>query len=145
MPVGRPELFGISLRSDAAFAVWCSIVFVVLAIVVGVVRRSWFGRQLTAVRDSELAAATLGVRVRTVKVVVFAFSGFIAGCAGALFGGLSGAVQGSQFDPVSSLLIVLFAYVGGITTVVGALLAGTLFRSEEHTSELQSLIRISSA
>ncbi|HEY9557005.1 MAG TPA: ABC transporter permease, partial [Acidimicrobiales bacterium] len=80
MPVGRPELFGISLRSDAAFAVWCSIVFVVLAVVVGVVRRSWFGRQLTAVRDSELAAATLGVRVRTVKVVVFAFSGFIAGC-----------------------------------------------------------------
>src|SRR3546814_12893093 len=39
MPVSRPELFGISLRSDAAFAVWCSIVFVVLAVVVGVVDR----------------------------------------------------------------------------------------------------------
>jgi branched-chain amino acid transport system permease protein len=125
--VGRPEVLGVSTQSDAAFAVWCAIVFAVLGVLVGVVRRSWFGRQLTAVRDSELAAATLGLRVRSVKVTVFAFSGFIAGCAGALFGGLSGAVQGGQFDPVNSLVIVLFAFVGGVTTVTGAALAGLLF------------------
>jgi branched-chain amino acid transport system permease protein len=79
------------------------------------------------VRDSELAAATLGMPVRSAKVAIFAFSGFIAGCAGALFGGLAGAVQGIQFEPVNSLVIVLFAYVGGITTALGALIAGTLF------------------
>jgi branched-chain amino acid transport system permease protein len=116
-----------STASDGAFAVWCAVVFTALAIVVGIVRRSWFGRQLIAVRDSELASATLGLPVRSVKLVVFGLSAFIAGCAGALFGGLAGAVQGLQFDPVNSLVIVLFAYVGGITTVVGALLAGTLF------------------
>lgn len=127
MSVGRPHILGLSTSSDGAFAVWCAVVFVILAVLVGAVRRSWFGRQLVAVRDSELAAATLGIRVRTVKVVVFAVSGFIAGCAGALFGGLAGAVQGSQFDPVNGLVILLFAYVGGITTVVGALLAGTVF------------------
>jgi branched-chain amino acid transport system permease protein len=127
LTVGRPSPFGISLQSDGAFAVWCAVVFAVLAVGVGVVRRSWFGRQLTAVRDSELAAATLGLRVRRVKVAIFAVSGFVAGCAGALFGGLSGAVQGLQFDPVNSLVIVLFAYVGGITTAFGAVLAGVLF------------------
>lgn len=127
LTVGRPQILGISLRSDAAFAVWSSIVFVALAVGLGAVRRSWFGRQLVAVRDSELAAATLGLRVRRTKAVIFALSGFIAGCAGALFGGLSGAVQGSQFDPVSSLVIVLFAFVGGITSVLGALVAGVLF------------------
>ena len=51
-----------------------------------------------------MAAATLGMRVRSTKVLAFALSGFIAGCAGALFGGFSGAVQGSQFDPVNSLV-----------------------------------------
>ena len=96
---------------------WCAVVFAVLAVLVGVVRRSWFGRQLTAIRDSELAAATLGLPVRSTKVAIFAVSGFIAGCAGALFGGLSGAVQGTQFEPVNSLVILLFAFVGGITTV----------------------------
>lgn len=127
LSVGRPEVLGISTGSDAAFAVWCAVVFVVLAVAVGALRRSWFGRQLTAVRDSELAAATLGMRVRTAKVAIFAVSAFIAGCAGALFGGLAGAVAGMQFEPVNSLVVLLFAYVGGITTAFGALLAGTMF------------------
>ena len=65
------------------------------ASLVGVVRRSWFGRQLTAIRDSELAAATLGLRVRWAKVAIFAFSAFIAGCAGALFGGMPAPCDGT--------------------------------------------------
>ncbi|HVV38189.1 MAG TPA: ABC transporter permease [Acidimicrobiales bacterium] len=125
--VGRPSIFGINLGSDAAFAIWCAVIFAVFAVLIGVLRRSWFGRRLTAIRDSELAAASLGLGVRTTKVAVFAFSAFIAGCAGALFGGWQGAAQGLQFDPINSLVIVLFAYVGGITTVAGALVAGALF------------------
>jgi branched-chain amino acid transport system permease protein len=125
--VGRPHLFGLSTTSESAFAIWCAVVFVALAILVVVVRRSWFGRQLTAIRDSELAAATLGLPVRRTKVAVFAFSAFIAGCAGALFGGMSNTVDGSQFEPVNSLVILLFAFVGGITTIAGAAIAGGLF------------------
>jgi branched-chain amino acid transport system permease protein len=144
--VGRPHVLGISTSSDAAFAVWCAVVFAVLAVGVGLLRRSWFGRQLTAVRDSELAAATLGLRVRRVKVIVFACSAFIAGCSGALFGGLSGAVQGTQFEPVNSLVIVLFAYVGGITTVFGALVAGALFAlltyAQSNVADLAGLVFI---
>jgi len=144
LSVGRPELFGISMRTDAAFAVWCAVVFSVLAVAVGALRRSWFGRQLTAIRDSELAAATLGLRVRAVKVAIFAFSAFIAGCSGALFGGASGAVQGTQFEPVTSLVIVLFAFVGGITTVAGAVLAGVLFAllgyAESNIADLAGLV-----
>jgi len=116
-----------STQSDAAFAVWCAVVFVVLAVLVVAVRRSWFGRQLTALRDSEVAAATAGLRVRQTKLIAFAFSGFIVGCAGALFGGLNGIVGGTQFEVVNGLVIVLFAFVGGITTVTGAGLGGALF------------------
>jgi branched-chain amino acid transport system permease protein len=136
--IGRPEVFGISTQSDARFAIFCAVVFAVLAIAVGAVRRSWFGRQLTAVRDSELAAATLGLRVRPAKVVVFVLSGFIAGCSGALLGGLTGAAQGSQFEPVNSLVIVLFAYVGGITTVAGALIAGGLYAGLQYAQSTYS-------
>ena len=125
--VRRPDVFGFSTASDGSFATWSAIVFVALAVAVVAIRRSWFGRQLTALRDSELAAATLGMQVRRAKVAIFAVSGFIAGCAGALFGGLQGAVNGTLFEPVSSLVIVLFAFVGGITTVTGAVLAGVLF------------------
>jgi branched-chain amino acid transport system permease protein len=130
--VGRPDVLGFSTRTDAAFAVWCAAVFVVFAIVLGVVRRSWFGRQQTAVRDSELASATLGMPVRRTKLASFALSGFIAGCAGSLFGGLNGVVDGYQFEPVSGLVILLFAFVGGITSVTGALIAGALFALLAH-------------
>jgi branched-chain amino acid transport system permease protein len=125
--VGRPRVLGLSTLSDGAFAIWCAVVFCLLAVAVVAVRRSWFGRQLTAVRDSELASATLGMPVRRVKVVAFAFSGFIAGCAGALFGGLSGVVTGVHFDPVNGIVILLYAFVGGITTVTGAALAGVVY------------------
>jgi branched-chain amino acid transport system permease protein len=125
--VGRPRILGMSTQSDAAFAVWCAVVFVVLAVAVVAVRRSWFGRQLTALRDSEVAAATVGLRVRQTKLIAFAFSGFIVGCAGALFGGLNGIVGSTQFEPVNGLVIVLFAFVGGITTITGAGIAGALF------------------
>jgi len=129
LAVGRPDILGLSTSGDAAFAVWCAVVFSVLALLVVVVRRSWFGRQLTAIRDSELAAATLGMHVRLTKVLVFAFAAFIAGCAGALFGGMSASIDQPQFEPVNSLVIVLFAFVGGITTVSGAGIAGLLFAS----------------
>ena len=146
LSVGRPDIFGISTSSDASFAVWCAVVFVLLALVVIVVRRSWFGRELTAIRDSELAAATLGSSVKTSKVVIFAVSAFIAGCSGALFGGLTFAVQGVHFEPVNSLVILLFAFVGGITSVTGALLAGTLFAlllyTEQHVSGLGGIVFI---
>ena len=89
---------------------------------VGVVRRSWFGRQLTAIRDSELAAATLGLRVRSTKVADLR----VLGVHRRLRRRRSSAAcpapcDGTQFDPVNSLVILLFAFVGGITTVTGAL------------------------
>jgi len=125
--VPRPDVFGISTSSDAAFAVFAAIVFVLFALGLVAVRRSRWGRRLVALRDSELAAATVGLPVRRTKVIVFAASAFMAGCGGALFGGLQGAVNGTQFEPVNSLVIVLFAFVGGITTVSGAAVAGALF------------------
>jgi branched-chain amino acid transport system permease protein len=125
--VPRPDVLGFSTSSNGSFATYATVVFAVLSVGVVAIRRSWFGRQLTALRDSELAAATLGMQVRRAKVAIFAVSGFIAGCAGSLFGGLAGAVSSTSFEPVSGLVIVLFAFVGGITTITGAVVAGSLF------------------
>lgn len=125
--VPRPEVLGMSTNSDAAFAVFAAVIFVLFSLMLVAVRRGRWGRYLVALRDSELAAATVGLPVRRTKVFVFSAAAFIAGCGGALFGGLAGAVNGAQFEPVSSLVIVLFAFVGGVTTISGAAVAGGLF------------------
>ena len=40
---------------------------------------------------------------------------------------MSGTVDGTQFEPVNSLVIVLFAFVGGITTVAAPPSPAALF------------------
>jgi hypothetical protein len=98
-----------------------------VAVVVLAIRRGPFGRRLAALRDSQAACATLGLDVRRTKLAVFCTSAFIAGLAGSLFGGLQVSVADIPFEPINNIVLLLFAVVGGITTVSGALLGGLLF------------------
>jgi branched-chain amino acid transport system permease protein len=125
--VGRLDLFGIDFSGNTAFAVLCALVFALVAIGVLALRRGPFGRRLAAMRDSQAACATLGMDVRRTKLMVFALSSAIAGLAGALYGGLGFTVSQLDFEPLYNVLLFLFAFVGGITTVSGALLGGSLF------------------
>jgi branched-chain amino acid transport system permease protein len=125
--VGRLQVLGLDFSGDRAFFVLCAIVFSVLSIAVLALKRGPFGRRLAAMRDSQAACATLGLDIRRTKLVVFASSAFVAGIAGALFGGLNSTAQTIQFDPINNIVLFLFAVVGGITTVTGALLGGALF------------------
>jgi branched-chain amino acid transport system permease protein len=125
--VGRPDILGVSFRSNRAFAVLCALAFTSVAIGVLALRRGAFGRRLAALRDSQAACATLGLDVRRTKLTVFALSASIAGFAGALQGGLAGTAGSLDFEPIYNVTLFLFAFVGGITTVSGALIGGMLF------------------
>ncbi len=125
--VGRLEVFGVDFSSDRAFAALCGIVFALVGVGVLALRRGSFGRRLAAMRDSQAACATLGMDVRRTKLAVFALSSAIAGLAGALHGGLGFTAGQLDFEPLFNVLLFLFAFVGGITTVTGALLGGILF------------------
>ena len=47
--------------------------------------------------------------------------------AGGLFGGLNTTVGTIDFESVNNVVLFLFAYVGGVTTLTGALIGGILF------------------
>jgi branched-chain amino acid transport system permease protein len=121
------KLLGVDFSSAKALCFFCSIVFVLVGLFVLALRRGPFGRRLAAMRDSEAACATLGLDVRRTKLVVFVLSSAIAGLAGALFGVLSGSVGTTAFNPLNNIVLFLFAFVGGVTTITGALLGGMLF------------------
>ena len=125
--VGRLRVVGVDFSSNEAFLVLCAVVFAVLAVAILALRRGPFGRRLAAMGDSQVACATLGLDVRRTKLVVFGLSAFVAGVAGSLLGGLNAFVSEIQFEPVNNVVLLLFAAVGGITTVTGALLGGMLF------------------
>jgi branched-chain amino acid transport system permease protein len=90
------------------------------------VRRSATGRRFLTVRGNERAAAAAGVGVPGTKMLAFALSAFIAGLGGVLSGYRFGSVTPLYFGALNSLLFLAFAYLGGISSVMGAILAGTL-------------------
>jgi branched-chain amino acid transport system permease protein len=121
LTVRRLHLPGLGEGDDRSYLVLCALVFAAAAVGVLAVRRGRWGRQLTAVNDSEAAAATLGLNPRVTKVVVFAASAGLAGVSGALYGGLQGTVSPNDFTVLGSLSLLLALRIGGVSTVTGAL------------------------
>jgi branched-chain amino acid transport system permease protein len=103
---------------------------VVLAVAFGLVglglvalRRGSWGRRLTAMKDSPVACATLGLHLTRTKVATFALSAGIAGLAGAVAGRTFTTDQ-LRFE--ANLPVTTFAVVGGVGVVSGALIGGVL-------------------
>ncbi|HEX2024300.1 MAG TPA: hypothetical protein VHF00_06305, partial [Acidimicrobiales bacterium] len=61
-----------------------------------------------------------------VKIGGFAASAFMAGAAGALLGYSQGQLSYGSFGALVSLTFLALAFVGGITTLSGALIGGAL-------------------
>ena len=137
-PTKSPSLFGLDLGPDALytwtdeklpspiFGFLCLVVVIVLGLFVASLRTSRLGQQMLAVRSNERAAGSAGISVRNVKLAAFGISSFIAGLAGAMYAYDFGSVSAPQYGIISALGFVAFAYLGGITTVTGALFGGLI-------------------
>lgn len=125
--VGRLDLIGISFDGERAFLVLLAAVFSLVGIGILAIRRGPFGRLLAAMRDSELACATLGLSLARTKFIVFSMSAALAGLGGAMFAGLRSTAGPVDFEMLQSLPILLLAVIGGITSVGGALIGGVIY------------------
>jgi branched-chain amino acid transport system permease protein len=125
--VRRPSLFGMSFQSERAMFVVVAVATAVFANVFLVVRRSSFGRQLAALRDSPIASQTMGMSVAGAKLKIFGLSAAMAGLAGGLLGSLQVRVGSLDFLYFRSLTLLLVATIFGITSVSGALLGALFF------------------
>ena len=86
------------------------------------------GRALETVRDSELAAATMGVDVRAYKAGAFCLSSMYAGLGGALIALIFGRIVPESFGFVLSVEFLVIVVLGGLGSVYGAM-AGAAFVS----------------
>jgi branched-chain amino acid transport system permease protein len=121
----------LAVRRGAELARWqfgglVLVVLTVAALAVANLGRSGTGRALLAVRSNERAAASIGVDVAAAKLMAFGLSAFLAGLGGALLGYSRGQLSADSFGVSVSLTLLAFAYLGGISSVGGALVAGAL-------------------
>ena len=111
------------------------IVTVVLFMLAWNLVHSRAGRAMIAIRDSELAAATMGVELARVKTRAFAWSAMYAGVAGALFTWAIGFVSPDSFGVTVSIQLLAGLVVGGLGTISGPLFGASFMVFVPNVSE----------
>jgi branched-chain amino acid transport system permease protein len=127
LTVPRPKIGPVDLAAMPTFLMAVTVLFAVTGVGLVVLRRSSYGRRLTALKDSPAASATLGQSPVALKLSVFMMSAAIAGVGGALMTSQLGSANLDRYDIFLSLSLLMLTVVGGIGYVSGALFGGILF------------------
>ena len=81
------------------------------------------GRSWMAVRDMEVAAEVIGIRLMRAKLLAFAVSSFYCGVAGALFAyAYLGTVEPEAFSLDLSFRVLFMIIIGGVGSILGSFL-----------------------
>jgi branched-chain amino acid transport system permease protein len=97
-------------------------VAVPLFLLVANLLRGRIGRALTAIRDREIVATSLGVDVARFKTLAFAISASYAAVGGVLYVYAVGYVSPDSFTLLTSISFLAAVVVGGLGTILGPLL-----------------------
>ena len=87
---------------------------------------SRIGRAWRAMRDDEMAAASMGIDIRNMKLLAFSIGASFGGVAGAMFGVLQGFISPEAFSLQESVIIVAMVVFGGAGHIRGVVLGAVL-------------------
>jgi branched-chain amino acid transport system permease protein len=98
--------------------------FIVILTIWGMYRiqNSRFGRALTAIREDEIAAETMGINPLLYKIKAFAIGTFVAGISGSLFAHMMQYLHPADFGFARSFEILNFVVLGGLGSIPGTIL-----------------------
>jgi branched-chain amino acid transport system permease protein len=129
--VPQRSLFGIPVTGATATAstrylVVLSVVAVMTWIASNLVRGR-IGRTWMAVRDMDIAAELIGIRLLQTKLSAFAVSSFYCGVAGALMVFLwYGGAESEVFDINQSFFVLFMVIIGGLGSLIGSFMGAAL-------------------
>lgn len=117
-----PDLFVLNVPFGRFEKLWE--LFLVIAVLAYLfarnVLRSRAGRAMQTVRDSEVAAAVMGVDVRATKAGVFVLSSMYAGLGGVMLGLAFTTATPSSYDLNLSIAYLAMVVIGGLGSIGGA-------------------------
>jgi branched-chain amino acid transport system permease protein len=126
MAVDKPVIFGVSFADDRAFYYLCLFFLAVTLWLTRNLLRAPTGRAWVAIRDSEIAAQSMGVNLAVYKSMAFAYSAALMGLAGALFAHKIAFLAPDIFTILLSIQLLLLVIVGGLGSLHGAVF-GAIF------------------
>jgi branched-chain amino acid transport system permease protein len=128
MGLETPDLnfFSIVIESDRQLYFLIVTFTVLLVMAARNLMKTRVGRAFIAIRDSDIAAETMGVNLTFYKTLAFAISAFYAGIAGGLFAFLMGFINPSTFNFILSIYFLAFVIVGGLGSILGSIMGGVV-------------------
>jgi branched-chain amino acid transport system permease protein len=135
-PIGRPDLFGYELGLYpvelgglvlSAQVPWYYLIVAVGVLSIWAITRlhdSRLGRAWVAMREDEVAAASMGIDLVRTKLLAFALGASFSGFAGAIFASIFQFIDPFQFDFSISIMVLAMVILGGLGNVWGVLVGG---------------------
>jgi ABC-type branched-subunit amino acid transport system ATPase component/ABC-type branched-subunit amino acid transport system permease subunit len=124
---GIPTLdFGLGKLGPTAFFYVAGLSLFAVQLISDFIEQGRLGRNLRAIRESEVFAASVGINVSRWKAAIFAFAAALAGLGGAFFAHQSGYVGSDAFSVRLSIALLIAAVVGGLGTKSGPLLGSLI-------------------
>ncbi|MFV0317930.1 MAG: ABC transporter permease subunit [Microthrixaceae bacterium] len=125
----RPEVLGVFAIDDPRTFYWfcLAIGLAVIGFVLGL-KRFGTARVLSSTRDNEAAVSAYGLSVVGAKLTAFAVSGAVAAVGGALLVYLQRGYTATLFPPQDNLVVFSAAVVGGVGSLLGALIGALLMQ-----------------
>lgn len=96
-------------------------------------QKTRIGRALRAVADDHQAALSVGISLRTIWIIVWSVSGFVALVAGIMWGSKSGIQFSLSLIALKALPVLI---LGGFTSVPGAIIGGLIIGVGEKVAEI---------
>ncbi|QCI63110.1 branched-chain amino acid ABC transporter permease [Phreatobacter stygius] len=141
MMVPPISVFGYRLGSDVPLYFLCLGLLLASLWVAANLLRSPTGRAMVAVRDSQIAAQSMGVEAARVKTKAFALSAFFTGIAGALMAHKLSFISPDQFTLAISIELLIMILIGGIGSLRGVVFGAIfLVAMPELLAELEQLL-----
>lgn len=114
-----PRLGGIELSTPGRYLVAASAMTAMVAALAFALVRSPFGRLMQAIRDDEVAAASLGKNPTGIRLTAFAVGACIAAIAGAFYAGYARYIDPTSFNLMESIFMISMVAIGGAGSLRG--------------------------
>src|SRR6185312_11179044 len=129
------EEFRSFVRQELIGLIWVPLVVMLIVMVIGGIflSQTAVGRKIYAIGGNETASRYSGIRVGTIKILVYTISGLAAGIAAVLslgyYGaGASGDGQGYELNVIAAAVVGGASLIGGKGTALGALLGALVIQ-----------------
>ena len=134
--IGRPvvpSLAGGQIEPKELFnqdqTAWYYLIFIIGCFSVFAIYRlanSRIGRAWMAMREDELAAASMGIDLIQTKLLAFALGASFSGFAGSLWASMLQVIDPFQFDFSTSIIVLSMIILGGIGNIWGVIFGGVV-------------------